>query len=276
MDIAVEGHEAWRPNLKAFEEVYGYEPLEILVATGALDQEATSGKTGLANSPGVIVIVHKDNPLSGLTLKQLDGIFGAQRTGGWRGTRWSTEAARGPEDNIRAWGQLGLTGEWANQPIRIYGTDATQSLWAGTIQRVVFRGGDKWNPAIREMPRGDQARGPADVQIVAAVANDKYAIGFGFMRVIRENPGVKALALAPHDGGPHIPPTLETFYNRTYPLVTGIYMYLNRPPGKPLAPRLKEFVTFVLSREGQQAVVDDGMYIPLNPEAAREQMRKLE
>jgi phosphate transport system substrate-binding protein len=220
--------------------------------------------------------VNEENPLSGLTLKQLDGILGAQRSGGWRGTRWSTEPARSARENIRTWGELGLKEGWSGQPIHVYGTDATQSLWAGTIQNVVFGGGDKWNPAIREMVRGDHVRGPSDVQTVAAIAGDRYAIGFGFARVAKLNPGVKILALAARDGGPYITPGNRTFHDRTYPLVTGIYVYLNRPPGKPLAPRLKEFLTYVLSREGQQAVVDDGMYIPLGAEAAREQLRKLE
>jgi len=269
-DISVMGHQAWRPDLMAFEQCFGYEPLEILFATGGYDQNRRG------NTPGVVIMVHKDNPLSQFTLKQLDGILGAQRSGGWQGTKWTTASARSAKENIRTWGQLGLTGEWKDRPIHIYGSDATQSLWANTIQKVVFKGGDKWNPAIKELVRGDHVRGNSDLQTVTAVAEDRYAIGFNFMRLIKENPKVKAVALAVNEGGPYIPPTLDTFYDRTYPLVTGLYIYLNRQPGKPMAPRLKEFLTFVLSRDGQQAIVDDGMYIPLNPTTAREQLRKLE
>lgn len=269
-DMAVTGHEAWRRDLMAFEECHGYEPLEILFATGAYDQE----KRG--NTPGVVIMVHKDNPVTQLTLNQLDGIFGAQRSGGWVGTRWSTDSARGAEQNIRSWGQLGLSGVWRDQPIRSYGTDATQSLWAGTIQRVVFHGGTKWNPAINEMVRGDHVRGASDTQTVDAVADDQYAIGFQFMKYVKANPGVKPVAVAATEGGPFIPPTLETFYNRTYPLVTGVYIYIDRPPGQPLQPRLRAFLSYILSRQGQQAVVDDGMYIPLTPDMAREQLRKLD
>src|SRR5207253_2492505 len=83
----------------------------------------------------------------GLSLKQLDGIFGAERSGGWKGSTWSTDAARSAKDNIRTWGALGLAGEWADKPINIYGIDATLSNWSDLIQRVVFKGGDKWNPA---------------------------------------------------------------------------------------------------------------------------------
>ena len=99
---------------------------------------------------------------------------------------------------------------------------------------------------------------PADAQIVSSVADDPYGIGFNLMRVVEKNPGVKALAIAAKDGEPAIMPTEESCYERTYPLVNAVYLYLNRAPGKPLDPRLLEFLKFVLSRNGQQIVVDDG------------------
>ena len=145
----------------------------------------------------------------------------------------------------------------------------------GLLWPLVFKGGDKWNPALQEMVRGG-FKAPADKQIVDAVANDRYAIGFNLMRVIEKEPNVKPLALATGEGGPYIQPIAQSLYQRTYPLSTGIYLYINRPPGQPISPRLKEFLTYILSREGQQDVVDDGMYIPLNPEAVREQLKKLE
>jgi phosphate transport system substrate-binding protein len=267
-DIGVMGHTAWRSDLKAFEGVFGYDPFELMFATGGFNLRK-------GNTPGAIVFVNRANPLTGLTLRQLDGILGAERTGGWVGTTWHPEAARGPEGNLRTWGQLGLTGEWAGQPIHIYGIDATLSNWSELIQRVVFHGGDKWNPAIKELVRGG-VEIPADAQIVSAVAADRYAIGFNLMRIVERNPGVKALALAARDDGPYIPPTRETFYRRTYPLDNAVYLYLNRKPGEPLTPRLREFLTYVLSRDGQQDVVDDGMYLPLTPEAARAELAKLQ
>lgn len=267
-DLNVMGHTAWRSDLKGFHGVFGYDPFEIMFATGGFDQRK-------GNTPAAIIFVNKDNPISQLSLKQLDGIFGTERTGGWRGTVWTTDAARGPEENIRTWGQLGLAGEWKDKPIHLYGIDATLSNWSELIERVVFHGGDKWNPGINEIVRGG-VEIPADAQIVASVAQDRYGIGFNLMRVVRQNPGVKPLAIAARDGGPYIEPTAESCYRRTYPLVNAVYIYLNRAPGTPLAPRLKEFLTFILSREGQQLIVEDGMFIPLNPEAAREQIRKLE
>lgn len=267
-DFAVTGHAAWRSDLKAFESIYGYPPLEIMFATGGFNRRK-------GNTPGVIIFVHRDNPLAGLTLEQLDGILGAERTGGWVGIKWSTKSARGPEKNIRTWGQLGLKGAWAEQPIRIFGIDATLSGWSGLLQQEIFKGGDKWNPAIQELVRGG-AEIPADTQIVNGVAQDRFALGFSFMRVVELNPQVKPLALAVNATSPLIALTEETFHARTYPLVTAVYFYLNRPPGQPVPPRLKEFLTYVLSREGQQAVAEDGMFIPLTAGAAAEQLKKLE
>ncbi len=266
-DVAVMGHAAWRSDLKAFEGARGHAPFELLFATGGFDR-------GVGNTPGVVIFVNRANPLARLTLAQLDGIFGAQRSGGWQGTTWSTAAARGPDKDIRTWGQLGLTGEWAAQPIHLYGIDATLSNWSDLIQRVVFHGGDKWNPRLHEMVRGG-SKAPADRQIVDAVAADRYAIGFNLMRVVEKEPKVKALAIAADEGGAFIAPTEESMYRRTYPLSNSVYIYLDRAPGRPLAPRVREFMRYILSREGQQDVADDGMYLPLTAETAREQREKL-
>src|SRR5207244_1289856 len=115
-DIGLMGHRTWHTSLMGFHQAFGYDPLEIRFATGSYDDPEGS-------TPGLMFIVHKSNPLRGVTLQQIDGIFGAQRTGGWNGTKWSTAAARGPEGNIRTWGQLGLTGEWADKPIHVHGSD---------------------------------------------------------------------------------------------------------------------------------------------------------
>src|SRR5215469_1823541 len=96
-----------------FERVFNYSPLELDMVTGSYDVP------GWANAMGIFV--NKANPISHLTMEQLDGIFGAARSGGWVGTSWNPQFARGPEENIRTWGQLGLTGEWADKPIHVYG-----------------------------------------------------------------------------------------------------------------------------------------------------------
>lgn len=267
-DINVLGHEAWRSDLTGFESAFGYDPFEIMFATGGFNLRK-------GNTPAAIIFVNKDNPIHGLTLQQIDGIFGAERSGGWVGSKWTTASARPASENIRTWGQLGLKGEWADKPIHLYGIDATLSGWSGLIQRVAFKGGDKWNPAMDEIVRGG-VEVPADAQIVSGVANDKYGIGFNLMRVVEKNAGVKALALANDKSSPMVMPTAMSCYDRTYPLVNSVYLYMKRAPGTAIEQPLKAFLEFTLSREGQQIVVDDGMFIPLNPAADAEQRKRLQ
>lgn len=267
-DIAIMGHTAWRSDVMAFKEVHGYAPTEIAFATGGFVR-------GKGNAPAPVFFVSKDNPLASLTVEQLDGILGAERSGGWTDTyEWTAAPRRGPESNIRYWGQLGLTGEWADQPIRLYGFDATLSNWSELIQRVVFGGGHKWNPALVEMVRGGSGP-PADARIVEAVASDKYAIGFNLMRVIRNEPSVKALPVAPRGSAMPIHATEETIFEHQYPLTNKVYMYVNRKPGEPLSPRIKEFLSFVLSRQGQTHVMEDETYIPLSELPLLEQRERL-
>jgi phosphate transport system substrate-binding protein len=161
-------------------------------------------------------IVNKKNPLAGLTLDQIDGIYGAARTGGWDGTRWTTAAARGPEKDLRTWGQLGVTGELAGQPIHLHGSDVTLSNWADLIEREAFHGGTKWNPDLIEAPRADistKAKGKTrDQLILEAVEKDPSAIGFIFQRVINANHGdVRVLPLAARAGGPFVTPGAPIF-----------------------------------------------------------------
>jgi phosphate transport system substrate-binding protein len=273
-DIGLMGHRTWHTPLMAFDHAFGYAPLEIRFATGSYDDPEGS-------TPGLMFIVHKSNPLSKLTLEQIDGIFCAQRTGGWDGTKWSTAAARGPEGNIRTWGQLGLTGGWADKPIHPRGSDVTLSNWADLIEREACKGGKKWNPALYEGPRADiswKAHGKTrDQQIIEGVQNDPLAIGFMFQRVINATKSdVKVLPLAVNKDGPYVRPSAQTFFDGSYPMHNSAYLYLNRVPGQPVPARDKEFVRFVLSREGQQIVADSRIFIPLNAAQVQAELKKLD
>jgi phosphate transport system substrate-binding protein len=273
-DIGLMGHHQWRNGYQAFVAQFGYRPLEIRFGTGSYDDPE-------GTTPGLMFIVNKNNPLAGLTLDQIDGIYGAQRSGGWVDGQWTTAAARGPEKDIRTWGGLGLSGDWRDQPIRLYGSDVTLSNWADLIERVCFHGGTKWNPALIEEPRADigtKAKGKTrDQQVLDAVEKDPYAIGFIFQRVINANHGdVRVLPLAEKTGGPFVAPSAQTFFDGSYPLHNGAYIYLNRVPGRPLPVREKEFVRFVLSREGQQIVADNRLFIPLNADQVKVELAKLE
>ena len=275
-DIGLMGHRTWHTSRVAFEKVYGYPPLEIKFANGSYDEPSPVGTT-----PGLIFIVNKNNPLTSITVEQLDGIFGTQRTGGWAGAKWTTAAARGPEKNIRTWGQMGFTGEWADRKILPFGSDVTISNWDDLIQQEAFHGGTKWNPALTEAQRADISlkakHTNADETIINGVLTQPGAIGFMFQRVInRMHADVKVLAVAPKAGAPAIMPSKQSFFDGTYPFRNGGYFYLNRPPGQPVSLREKEFVRFVLSREGQQIIADDRQFIPLNAAAAAHELAKLQ
>ena len=275
-DLGPDGSEPSITETLAFFEVYGYPVTDITVASGAFDVE---GKTN-----GPIIFVHKDNPLTQLTLKQLDGIFGSERTAGMRGFKWTPSDARGPEENIRTWGQLGLKGEWADKPIHTYGH--APSGTARFFQWKVLKNGDKWNPNYREyVETGSKSIADEDKaeqrlglrhMLKNELANDRYGIAWTVLPQAAGITGIKSIALAPREGGPAVAPSRESFQNRSYPLVRSIYIYLNRAPGKPIEPKLKEFLHYILSREGQEIVAKDGSYLPLTAALAREQLNKLE
>ena len=273
-DIGIMGHKMWHTGRMAFQETFGYPPLEIKFGVGSFDDPEGS-------TPGLVFVVNKRNPLSGLTVDQIDGIFGAQRTGGWKGTQWSPEAARGPEKNLRTWGQLGLTGDWANQPIHVHGSDVTLSNWADLIQQQAFDGGGKWNPDLNEGPRADiawKAHGKTrDQIIIERVEKDPLAIAFMFKRVVNgTHSDVRVLPLAEHAGGPYIVPSAQSFHDGTYPFHNNVYLYVNRPPGKALPDRDREFIRFVLSREGQQIVADSRIFIPLDAATVKAELKKID
>lgn len=251
-----------------FQRIFDSDPLEITMVTGSFDV------SGWANA--ITIMVNKANPISKLTLKQLDGIFGAERTGGYEGTAWHPERARGPEENIRTWGQLGLTGEWANKPINICMTTMRFHI-APIIEKVVFHGGTKWNEKLREYSnyaRPDGTLALTSGQITADVGKDPYALAITGIQDL--TPQTKALAIAAKEGGPYVDLTIENVQNRTYPLIMQEFWYLVHKPGQPIDPKLKEYIRYTLSREGQEAVARDGKFLPLTAEVVKEQLKKLE
>jgi phosphate transport system substrate-binding protein len=261
-------------DLKAFNHTLGHDPLAIMAMTGSF------------NVPGwnaaFAIIVHRDNPLAGVTMKQLDGIFGEARDGGWRGIEWHPELARGPEGNLRMWGQLGLTGEWAGRPIHVYGANPRYGI-SQTLSDALLTGSDRWNESMRTFT--NRPRGPGDPpgadatllavqQIAEAVAQDPGGIGFTSIAYVDDR--TRALPLATRAGEPGIALTIENVRNRRYPLADESYLYADRAPDRPLDPKVREFLRYILSREGQEAVARDGKYLPLTAAAAREQLKKLD
>jgi len=271
-DLAPMGRQALWDELKGFERAHPAETelVEIIIATGSFDVRGWSYALG--------AFVHKDNPLQRLTLEQLDGILGAERDGGWNGLTWDTSVARGPERNIRTWGQLGLEGEWADQPIRVYGYNMKYHF-NDEIDKKVLKGSGKWNEGMRAFSnmaglKPDGSLTPGGELIMNALSEDRYGIGYTGIPFVTGN--TRALELAEDAGAPHVALTLDNVQNRSYPLLRDVYYYVRREHGKPLDPKLREFLSYILSQEGQQALQEDGKYLPLTAPMAREQLRKLD
>lgn len=271
-DLAPAGDDAKITDQMPFYNTFRYLPWEVSVATGGYEKRGTLW--------AIQIVVNKANPISKLTMKQLDDIFGSERTGGWEGILYTAKYARGPEENIRTWGQLGLTGEWADKPIHTYGYSAPGFVVA--FERKLFHWSDKWNPNYREFVEAKEATPDQYGQAVASermleeLSQDRYGIAWAAIMHTKDYPQVKPIALAAKEGGPYVELTAENVRNRTYPLIRDAYVYINRAPDRPIDPKVKEFLRYILSREGQNDVVRQGMYYPLTPGSLREQLQKLE
>jgi phosphate transport system substrate-binding protein len=254
-DLAFVGREVYDAESRGFQNWFGYPPLIIQISSGSYN---TPHKTF-----ALMAFVHQENPLSKLTMAQLDAVFGC-------------ELRRGAPQVIRKWGELGLTGEWADKPVHVYGYNFDTGM-AGFFRLTVLRDSYKWNPELKDFDNGRDSHGEvinAGVYVLDALAKDRY--GIAFANVLYANSNVKTLALAENQGGPYIDPTKENVWRRAYPITRFTNVVLNRQPGKPVEPRLKEFVRYLLSREGMAAVVRDGSYLPLTREWVDKQLRKLE
>jgi len=272
-DVAFSDRDPVLTEYLSFNETFGYDlsPGELDVVTGAFDIKG--------HSWAVVIYVNKDNPISGLTMQQLDGIFGAARTGGYRGYKWYGEYARGEEGDIRTWGQLGLTGEWADKPIDTYGYAPTGMR--NYFERTVFHGGDKWNPNYREyVEYGTKmvAEEPLSSHAMLAddMAKDRYGICWSGVPHAAGMTHLKRVPLAFKDGQPFVEATKETVQDRSYPLSRPLHVFIKHPPGKPVDPKLREFVRYILSRQGQEDVVKNGALLPLTPAVVAAQLKKLE
>jgi phosphate transport system substrate-binding protein len=193
------------------------------------------------------IFVEKGNPVPGLTLGQLDGIFSrTQRRGG---------------SSIETWGQAGLTGEWADRPITLYGYDPEDGAYQSFLQEVLEGG------AFRLSLRG-QRGGSSIVQCVAAVPGS-----IGYASIFFACKRVRAVPIAGTDGRFYAP-TAENVRSHRYPLSRFLFICVNKPPRQPLDGPAAEFLRFLLSREGQQIVIDGGN-LSLDAATVKEGRRRL-
>ncbi|HEV2269863.1 MAG TPA: substrate-binding domain-containing protein [Steroidobacteraceae bacterium] len=233
---------------RAYENAYGYEPFRIRICAGAYILKSHVSAIG--------VYVNKSNPLTSISLRQLDAVFSAERRRGY------------PAD-ITTWGQLGLSGPWADEPVHIYGfywrDDVTDYFRKLVMLDAPFK-------SSYEVPGGDMSRSTPKVAaaIMSALAQDPYGISFGNASYMTDQ--VKPLALSVN--GVRSPFTFSEVASGRYPLQRYLYIYVNRKPGQPLDPLLKEFLRFVLSRQGQ-ALVSKDQYLPLPAALDARELQKL-
>ena len=252
-DIAVMGREIWPEEVTAFEEVRHYPPTGIDILTGSLD---------IRNKDyALVVFTHRDNPATKLSLEQLDAIFGC-------------EHRRSP-NGAKTWGDLGLQGEWADKPIHVYGYEISRGF-GYYFQQVVFKGGSRWNPAMQEfgdLHKPDGSLLDAGQRILDALGNDPYGIAYSSLKY--SHPNAKPIAIGDEQGNFYAA-SKETVFKREYPLTRTITAFINRDPAQKPDAKLREFLHYVLSKEGQLQVLNDGGYLPLTPEAAGAQRKKLD
>ena len=219
-------------EIDSFEKRFGYKPTPVAVAIDAL-----------------AVYVHKDNPLKGLSIADVDAVFS------------STRKCGGPK-NIEKWGEFGLTGEWAKRDIQIYGRNSVSGTY-GYFKKVGLCKGDFKNNVNEQ---------PGSASVVSSVSKSRNGIGYSGIGYVTS--GVRALPLAKKPGKPFVAASPENAVKGTYPLARFLYVYVNKKPGQPLAPLELEFFKMVLSKIGQEVVVKDG-YIPLPAKVAIRERERL-
>jgi phosphate transport system substrate-binding protein len=210
-----------------FRSRYGHDPIEMPIALDA-----------------VAIYVNRDNPIQGLTMAQLDAMFGKARK-------------RGLPESITTWGQLGLTGGWEQQPIHLYGQDKRSGTRTFFIHKVLGDGDIK--AEVTEEP------GPA--MEILRISRDPVGIGYAGIGFLAST--VLVLPLAEEAGTPYVQPSAATAADGTYPLARSLYLYAKKGQGSDMDPEVLEFLKFVNSREGQLAVAKSGYYPLPAPQVAK-------
>jgi phosphate transport system substrate-binding protein len=216
-----------------FEKKYGYKPTPIRTSVDAL-----------------AVFVNKDNPIKCLSFVQVDAMFSKSRR-------------QGGKEDVKTWGQLGLTGEWADKPISLYGRNSASGTY-GFFKEHALKNGD-FKDGVKEQP--------GSAAVVQGATVDRYAAGYSGIGYATA--GVRAVPLTEKEGGKCVEATAEASYSGAYPLARFLYVYINKAPGKALDPVAREFVKLIASKEGQEVVVKDG-YFPIPAAIAKEELNKVQ
>jgi len=205
-------------EIDRFEARYGYQPTAIKVGIDAL-----------------AIFVHRDNPIEGLNLQQIDSIFSSTyRLGG---------------SPIRTWGELGLTGDWADRPISLYGRNSVSGTY-GVFKNIALGGGDFDGDRYQEQPGSST--------VVQSVTADRYGIGYSGIGYATS--GVRMPKVGPADSDELFEPTPEHAVNGNYPIARFLVVYVNKNPREPMDRLTFEFIRYINSRQGQEVVVRDGFF----------------
>jgi phosphate transport system substrate-binding protein len=196
------------------------------------------------------VFVNKDNPIECLSIPQVDAMFSKSRRSGYK-------------EDIKTWGQVGLKGDWADRPISLYGRNSASGTY-GFFKDHVLGNGD-YKDDVKEQP--------GSASVVQGVTVDRY--GIGYSGIGYGTPGVRAVPLSKEQGGDCVQPNAANAYSGHYPIARFLYIYVNKPPEKPLEPLTREFLKMVLSKDGQQEVLKDGYY-PLPISVVDDDMKKVD
>jgi phosphate transport system substrate-binding protein len=261
-DVAIARRMMW-VDLLSYQRKFNRDPVVI------------KGMTGWFVNPPFVIAVNRTNPVAKLTLAQIDGIFGTERDGGWRGTSWDSTLARGPEKNIRTWGQLGLTGEWASRVIDPYGYNLAY-LFAPRFSEDVMGNSNKWNEHLKQFTIFASKEGSlisVDQQMADAVAANRYAIAYYAPgRGINANTRLVPIQMPT---GKIVAATIYTVRDHSYPFTDSMWFYATRNNDGKLDPRVREFLRFILSREGQEIVNQDTTMLPLTAALLAQERTKL-
>jgi phosphate transport system substrate-binding protein len=270
-DVGIMGRQIMWDERLSFQREFNYQPTGIIGMTGSYDVSGWN--------PPIGFYVNSKNPLVHLSMAQIDGIFGDVRTGAYDGLIWDEKAARGADKNIRTWGQLGLSGEWADKPIHVLGYNL-EFHFPEEIETRAFGGvTSKFNGGLLEYSNSTNADGTLKIAgqtMIEDVAKDPYAIAYVAGGELWKTAAVKTLAIGYKENGPFEELTMDNVRNRTYPFYADIFFWINRDPKKPVDPKLREYLRFILSREGQEQIVRDGKYLPLTKAVIEEERKKLD
>jgi len=242
--IAPMGRELWDCELVQFKHTWGYLPLRVEVSRGSYNVSQ--------RSQILAVYVNKDNPIEKLTLAQVDAIFSKSRL-------------RGYKERVETWGQLGLAGDLAQQPIHPYSlSDDSTGVAEWFRSRVLLNG--KFRDAVDDVP--------SPQELMKRLSEDRSAIGFTGISYL--GPNIKVVPIAEDDAGPFSSGSLADVLSGKYPLTRFMYVYLKQPPDQAMDPVIKEFLTYVLSKQGQEAQAKQGELLPLPADVVRQERVQLE